>query len=309
MDTEITVTLEATLEKRGYRGRVVAIQHLHDLWEGIERHHRTGRIDEELYQERLAGFQFHPPESLPNARSVILLAYAQSQIRLTFRRNKHQIQALIPPTYFYSRQADKQAEETLIELLKSAGYRVVKTELPKKLLAVSSGLAQYGRNNISYIPGLGSFYRMAVFYSDVPCPQSEWQEPRMMDQCRNCTACLHHCPTGALTAERILIRGERCLTFHNYRPGHIPFPTWIDPSWHNCLIGCLLCQTSCPENTDFRDRIVDGEEFSSEETSLLLEGTLPAQLPAETVRKVEGIAHFIDRVPRNLKVLAERSAI
>lgn len=312
MDTEERVPIEAALveflEQRGYKGRVIALQGLPAVWEDIERHHRAGRIDEALYQERLTDFQHHPPDSLPNAKSVILVAYAQPQTRFTFAWNNHTIQTIIPPTYLYSRQADKQVEDTLMEFLQPEGYRVVKTVLPKKLLAVSSGLAQYGRNNISYIPGMGSFYRIAVFYSDVPCLKQSWQELQMMEPCQDCMDCLHQCPTGAITAERFLIRAERCLTFHNYRPGHIPFPAWIDPSWHTCLVGCLLCQTVCPKNAHVRDWIVEGEDFSFEETTLLLAGMSPAQLPAETARKVKGLERFMDRVPRNLKVLVERNA-
>ena len=174
------------------------------------------------------------------------------------------------------------------------------------MLAVSSGLARYGRNNITYIPRMGSFYRMTVFYSDVPCPQHEWHEIRMMERCQDCMACVRLCPTKALTEERFLIRGERCLTFHNYRPGHIPFPMWIDPTWHNCMIGCLRCQTCCPENKDFFNWIEDGAEFSSDETQLLLEASSLDQLPAKTMQKLEGMMHFVDRIPRNLKVLLEK---
>jgi hypothetical protein len=33
-----------------------------------------------------------------------------------------------------------------------------------------------------------------------------------------------------LSAERFLIRGERCLSYHNESPRDLPI--WIDPSWH-----------------------------------------------------------------------------
>ncbi|MCK5093868.1 MAG: hypothetical protein KAR18_04015 [Spirochaetes bacterium] len=52
-----------------------------------------------------------------------------------------------------------------------------------------------------------------------------------------------NCPTGAIDSNRLLIYGERCLTYFNERPG--VFPDWIEHSWHKCLVGCLECQRVC----------------------------------------------------------------
>ena len=94
----------------------------------------------------------------------------------------------------------------------------------------------------------------------------------MMDLCQKCTACLRHCPTGAITSERFLLRAERCITFHNEEPSDVPFPAWLDASWHNCLVGCLHCQSICPENKDYLAWVGEGAKFSAEETALLVEG-------------------------------------
>ena len=128
--------------------------------------------------------------------------------------------------------------------------------MPEKLLAVRSGLARYGKNNITYVPGMGSLHRLAVFVSDLPCVEDNWGEVKTLKTCDGCTACMDACPTGAIVSDRFLIHAERCITFHNERIEE--FPEWLDSSWHNCLVGCLRCQWVCPENRDVRQWVEDG---------------------------------------------------
>jgi epoxyqueuosine reductase len=299
-----TVELFSQLEERGYKGCIVSIQHLGDLQEEIEGHHRQGLFDEEFYQTWITRFAFSPPDSLPGARSLIVVAIPQPQIRVVFTWNAETRPLIIPPTYVGYEETNKQVEDSLAGILGPAGYRVAQATLPIKLLAVRSGLGAYGKNNICYVPGMGSFHQLAAFYSDLPCQEDNWQELQMMESCQNCSACLRNCPTGAGTSERFLLRAERCITFHNERGGDFPFPAWLDPSWHNCLIGCLDCQRVCPQNKDFLEWVEEGVEFSQEETALILEGVPLDQLPAATVRKLEQIdfTEFPDVLPRNLGV-------
>ncbi len=307
-DLKLKAKLFQQLEERGYRGRVVTIQRLHDLQEEIETRYREGLLNEAFFRKHLTGFVFSPPESLPEARSLIVVAVGQPQIRFTFTWNGKRIPLIVPPTYLYWRETDKQVEDILAEILEPEGYRVAQAVLPKKLLAVRGGLAAYGKNNIAYVAGMGSFHRLVVFYSDLPCQQDDWQEPRMMERCQSCSACLRNCPTGAISTERFLLRAERCITFHNEEPGDVPFPEWLDPSWHNCLVGCLYCQRVCPENREFLAWIEEGVEFSLEESLLLLEGVPLNQLSVATVKKLEqsDIVDLVDILPRNLKVFFER---
>jgi len=308
--------LFSQLEERGYKGRIVSVQHLGELQEGIEGHHRQGLFDEEFYQKWLTGFVFSPPDSLPGARSLIVVATPQPQFRVVFTWNGEKLPFLIPPTYVDYKETKERVKELLAGILGPAGYRVEQAKLPEKLLTVRSGLGAYGKNNICYVPGMGSFHEPVAFYSDLPCREDNWQELQMMERCQNCSACLRHCPTGAIpstplragTSERFLLHAERCITFHNEKPGNIPFPTWLDPSWHNCLVGCLHCQRVCPENKDFLERVEEGSEFSEEETALILEGVPFDQLPAETAALWErlGLSADYDIFPRNLSVLLRR---
>jgi len=91
-----------------------------------------------------------------------------------------------------------------------------------KFLAVRSGLARYGRNNITYVDGMGSLYRLSAFLSDLPYSGDCWTEPQMHDRCDDCSACIRACPTDAIPQHRFLLHSERCITFHNETRG--PFP-------------------------------------------------------------------------------------
>jgi epoxyqueuosine reductase len=95
--------------------------------------------------------------------------------------------------------------------------------------------------------------------------------------------------------------------FHNEKKGDVPFPSWVNPSWHNCLYGCFHCQRVCPENRNFLQWIGEREEFSEEETALLLKGVSCADLSAATLRKLErlDLVDSLDSFPRNLGVFFE----
>lgn len=300
--------LISQLEERGYRARVLPIHHLDDLREEIESRYRQRQFDERFYRENLTSFVFDPPDSLPTARYLIVIAVPRPQFRIVFNWRGKAVPVLVPSYYLRWRQAEKQLLDSLASILSPSGHQAVRAILPQKLLAARSGLGQYGKNNICYVPGMGSSHRLWAFYSDLPCQQDSWQEPQMLDRCQNCSACLRKCPTGAIAADRVLLHAERCITLHNEQPGDVPFPSWIEPHWHNCLMGCAHCQNVCPENKAFWQWIENGGEFSEEETTLLLEGVSLEQLPAETAEKLNqlDLADYAGLLPRNLRVLLDQ---
>lgn len=297
------------LAERGYQGRVVSIQRLRELQEEIEERYRQDLFDKEFYQERLASFDFQIPDSLPEAMSLIVVAVPRPQSQAVFTWNGKSRELILPPTYVAYEETRKRVEDLLAGILDPKGYRIARTKLPLKLLAVRSELGWYGRNNICYVPGMGSFLQLVAVYSDLPCEKDDWREAQMMESCQNCHACRQHCPTGAIPSDRFLLRAERCIVFHNEKPGDIPFPAWMNSSWHNCVVGCLHCQNVCPQNKDFLQWIEGKEEFSEEETALLLEGVPRDDLPAATVRKLEqlDLIGYLDSLRRNLGVFFKKS--
>jgi epoxyqueuosine reductase len=305
----MTRNLIRALGENGYRARVVKIERLDELRAEIEGRYAEGALDDGFYRNRLSGFVYAPPEDLPQAKSIIVVAAAQPHIRFVFTFNGKRVPLVVPPTYLHAGETDKQAGDTLAGILAPEGYRVVPATVPKKLLAVRSGLADYGKNNITYIYGTGSYHRLVVFYSDLPCERDEWRAPTMMEQCEDCVACVGACPTGAITAERFLIYVEKCITFYNEEPSDMSFPAWMNPSSHELLVGCLRCQRVCPENKEAVEWVEDAAEFTADETKLLLDGTPRERLPDTMVKKMEESDMFeiSDVFPRNLRVLLGRA--
>jgi epoxyqueuosine reductase len=134
---------------------------------------------------------------------------------------------------------------------------------------------------------MGSFLQLVGAFSDLPCDDDPWREPKMLDRCESCVACLRLCPTGAITSDRFLLHAEQCLTYHN--EASVDFPSWIDPSWHDCLIGCMRCQLACPENKTVQEWFEDRAEFSEQETALFLQRVPLDQLPPETAAKMRSL--------------------
>jgi len=78
----------------------------------------------------------------------------------------------------------------------------------------------------------------------------------------------------------------------------------MDTSWHNCIVGCMHCQRVCPQNKEVIQWTGEEEEFSEEETALLLEGVPHDKLAGTTLRKLErlSLVDYLDSLPRNLGV-------
>ena len=148
----------------------------------------------------------------------------QPQFRFILTWRSEPLPVTVPPTYLFNRETGTKIGELLARLLEPTGYHLATAILPEKLLAGSSGLAAYGKNNVTYVPGMGSFHRPTAFYTDLPCSDDPWRAPAMMDRCQKCTACLHACPSGAIVPDRFLVHAEWCITFHNEKPGRVPFP-------------------------------------------------------------------------------------
>ncbi len=301
---EMMQAFYSQLGEQGYKGEIVAIEHLPELSAEIETRWQRGEFTKDI-QEYLPPFPYHGPETLPDAKSIIIVAAPQPQFQVRFHINGSTFPVTIPPTYLL--YTDRQVSTLLDRLLTPEGYHFARAKLPQKLLAVRSGLAQYGKNNISYIPGMGSFYRLIVFYSDFPCVEDHWGEVQAMECCSTCSICSKSCPTGAIDPERFLLHAERCLTLKNESSGE--FPAWIESTSHNSLIGCMHCQSVCPANKDVVRHVEKREEFSHEETTLLVQGVSKTELPATTRQKLEHLdiieSNYFDVLSRNLTVLLE----
>lgn len=301
--------LHREFDDSGFKSSIIPIQCLSDLRFDLENLLGQGLLCRDFYDEIISRYGLHwnfePPADLPGAESIVIVAAPQPKVSVSFKFSGRTYSAVIPPTYIHD--SDEKAWDIVSLHSGNHGYGVCNAMLPEKLLAVHCGLAAYGRNNVTYTDDWGSFFRLKTFFSDIPCRSDNWQEVTMMECCHKCTACMNKCPTGAICEDRFLIRAEHCLTFFNEKSGD--FPAWIEPVWHNCLIGCMVCQDVCPANKGITRWVVPGGEFSEEETQMILEGFPMTKLHGVTTEKLKKLYMLddYDLLQRNLRVLMEKN--
>ena len=299
----------SNLRDNGFEGCIISIDHLHNLEKEFKDLYSKGTFDEEFYQDYLANYlSFTPPDTLPNIKSIIVVALPDPQYKFSFTWEGKLHSYIVPPTYLFWKEVNQKAEDIVSNVLISRGYHLDKLRLPLKHLAVRGGIGKYGRNNILYIKEKGSFHRLVGFYSDMPCTEVNWHELKTMEACEKCVACQSNCPTGAISDDRFIVHQERCLTYRNEQPNEVPFPEWIDPSSHNSLIGCMICQKVCPMNKKILDWVEKKAEFSEEETSLIINNTPFEQFPESLKPKFEqfDLVNLLEVLPRNLNILLNR---
>jgi len=297
--TTIGDTVFQKLEQSGLRARTVSITRLPLVQEAVARLIRQGMISETLHRDW--HFYLDSNKDLPAAKTIFIVAIPQPVARAWFEWHAISYPADFPPGYFV-RADESRAGEILGSVLKSAGYSVVKAHLPLKTLAVRSGLARYGRNNITYVPGVGSFHRLVAFYSDCPCDIDSWQEIGAMDACDSCSICRESCPAGSILNDRFLIRAQNCQTFGD---AERDASWWGGADRRNALVGCMVCQDACPANRLYLNKIADGPVFAAAETESILNGTPCGQLASTTQQKLDRLSEggIYPVLTRNLRAL------
>jgi len=176
----------------------------------------------------------------------------------------------IPTTYCHHDDIQAEVAVTLAASLAPAGLSAAPMRLPEKLLAVCAGVARYGRNNIAYVDGHGSFVELVTCVSDLAPGADPWAGPRSLPRCDSCEACRRPArpePSGTT--------GSCCTASavsHCTNESERPFPEWIDPPRHHCLVGCLRCQRCCPEDLAGRDEVAETAAFDERETALSCAG-------------------------------------
>lgn len=300
--------LQHQMQKNGCYARVVKLERIYELQTEFEELHKRGHIDENLYQWLNGFYRFTPPETEYDIASIIIIASASPQARVFFTWEGNSIPLTMPPTYLDFISKPKVIEKHLYESFSTTNVHfLMANNLPNKILAARSGLGAYGRNNLVYVPNLGSFILLSAFYSDLPVDEDDWSEIQFMKSCEGCYNCMMNCPTEAITKDRFTIEAEKCITYHNEMWGKPEFPDWIKPYAHNCIVGCMRCQNVCPLNREYNHKMVDTESFSEEETRLILEKKGIEDLPDSLTLKLEraNLNIHYPYLSRNLRVLLE----
>ena len=306
--------LERWAGDRGYRlawGNAAVVAEARDDFEEL---HADDALSEKLSKDYLSGFSYLETESLEEPRSVVIVAIPRPAHRLVFTLEKGTIITLLPPTYVeYNRLHDSTLQD-----LKASGvlgsHSAELLKAPLKSIAVRLGLASYGRNNIAYVDGIGSYFQLVGLITDAALPDVPAEDPPgegIRPECADCSLCAEACPTGAIHCRRRLIDHERCFTLLNESAE--PWPRWMKRllgkcfSRNDCLVGCLACQESCPINRGMLKTVTAGISFTPDETASLLGRRPDEKMDAERAIRLKlgriGMEHYFDQVSRNLKAI------
>jgi len=275
--------------------------------------HVKKEIDRFTYNEQLNGFQkwivndlykFDVPDIDFSANSILLIAIPHpfyAHVEFTYHSKKYCTSSPVMSDF-------ESTDKTLGTALRSGNYHKTPAwNLPLKRLAVHSGFATYGKNNICYIDGMGSSFSFSAYFTDLLCDDEYWTDVTTAPMCAECYNCLNDCPTGAIQTSRFLIDNERCLSYLNERAE--PFPEWLPKKVHHCVYDCLKCQISCPMNKGHVKHFVGPVQFTESETNDLLSG-IPFEDYSDSFKKKArylGFDQWLEGIARNIAVLIEVS--
>ena len=166
------------LAGKGWSARVVAAARLTDLRARVAAVLESGDLPDKAAARIADEVTFALPDGLEAARSVIVGAVARPLTQATLTVGGAERTVPVPPHYAGYFTVPDGLAEAAGAALAPFGHRAVRFEPPLKTLAAGAGLTRYGRNNIAYVPGLGSYLMLAACVSDAPPPDDAvWDEP------------------------------------------------------------------------------------------------------------------------------------
>lgn len=305
-------SIAQALDAAGLRYRLVSAGLIAEMARSLAQLCDRGIMPLEIAQEYSRSLAFVPPEGMAEVRSLVVVAAPSPPLKVAFALGDRQVEALIPPTYV-STETRTLTLDLLRGILEPGGYSIEKVSLPAKLLAVRIGLAEYGFNGLAYVEGLGSFARLDVYATDADLTDGAFPVgrdtseripvPTRTRKCVSCACCYHACPTGCISPSGDRIDPLRCLTYLNEHEGE--WPAWLQPGAHNCLVGCMVCQSGCRANEGLVPPAILIAMFDRTETETILKGLPEDELPQGLREKLESIdlVEYSTVLGRNLRAL------
>lgn len=260
------------LSDSDFQYRTISVDHLQDMQDYMDKLRSDGFFsDNKVFRRYVDTKSFKLPDNFQDAKYLIVMAVYIPLARVNVPYEGKTFSIFIPPNYYYPDFNDEQVQATVMkEIIGNNNRRIedVSTKVHLKHLAVHSGLARYGRNNICYVDGMGSMLSLYAYLTDHIFKEDHWTDIRMMDSCQNCQTCINECPTGAISESRFVISVDRCIPLYNEIGGELP--EWIPKDAYNALMGCMHCQLKCAANREVISNAVDFEDLSLSETYAIL---------------------------------------
>jgi len=303
----VTDAVRRWADRQGYLAAfapAVVLGYVDDRIDGLE---ASGAFAPGFAQANLQAFRGASTAAAGRFGTVVVLAVPRPAWVVRFATASGPVvDAIVPPTYVDYRPLFEEIRIGIVDALGGA-VAVETIAVPLKSLAAAIGLVSYGRNNLTYVPGYGSYVQLVAYALDAAPEHSlpEVEFERMLDRCATCRACVKACPTGAIDGDRFLLHADRCYTLAS--ESSQPLPLGMRPPSPDCLIGCLICQEVCPVNRGLLECRPSEVSFTREETDALLSpGDLPTGLQQERILAKFAALAITEGLPvlrRNLRQL------
>ena len=230
-------------------------------------------------------YSFEYPQEMQSIIFIAVTSPAYAEVVFQYKQKEYRVYTAI-----FNLRHTTRAYIDEIHAAYGEHYEEV-SRLPMKRMAARSGLAVYGRNNITYVEGFGSAVSYIAFYSSIPVSQGPWEEIKRGALCDNCKVCLTKCPTDAIIADRHLIDTDRCLGRMNTEG---KFAEWVPDEAHHTIFYCLKCQVHCPMNRGSYN-FYGTVSFDEAETERILKGMPFDDVDEATKAKIDLL--WLERSP------------
>lgn len=298
------VKFEKLFEENEIKHKIISTNHLKFVEDDINTKYKKGIINDKIFNYYLKSFDYEY-KNKDNQRAIIITAKPKTISVVFFHYKGRKLNAIIPPTYIYTKDW-----ELIYGILKQSFSYVEKVQLPLKLLAAYSGLSWYGKNNIAYFPGMGSFVRLDAFLVKYEGERDNWNKMRIMDECNQCNRCIENCPMHCISEQNFIIDAGKCITLYTYPEIEGNFKdNGIPENAINALIGCMRCQGVCPVNRSFLKNREIVESFNEEETQMILDNNFGSNQKLMIKLKKIDMDEYEQVLSRNLKALMIKNKI
>ena len=294
-----------------YKYKTVSVKHVEELKKWFDKLKKENKIGtNKTFRGYIEGFKFNPEEILQGAKSIIVISIPQKVSSIVFNHKGKKIEILIPTGYVDDGLKMEDAKKRIMkDIVKDSGKKLQEgVRLPIKTVAIRSGLADFGLNNISFVDEYGSFHMLLGFYTDKELPDN-WRPLNMLRLCKGCTICKDRCPTKCIRDDNFVINIDKCVTLYNEVTD--PMPDWVPAETHNALVGCMKCQDTCPANASRIKDIDKLAEITEKETEFLLSDKKDDKLHKQIAKKLVRFpsVNNLDYFRRNFKLVFKNARI
>ncbi|MFC1724397.1 4Fe-4S double cluster binding domain-containing protein [candidate division KSB1 bacterium] len=287
-----------------YKYSTVSVKHVKEIGRWFDKLKSEEKIGKnETFRSYIGAFKFDPEEILHGAKSLILVSNRQKISSVVFNYKGKKTEILIPTGYADDGLTFESVKARIMEdIIKDSAKKLQEqVHLPLKTMSVRSGLADYGKNNITFVDEFGSFHQLIGLYTDKEL-EDNWRPLNMLRLCKGCSICIKDCPTKCIREENFVIEVDKCLPLFNELPD--PFPEWLPSEVHHTLVGCLKCQYTCPANENRIKDIDKLADITEEETGFLLGESKNEKIHKQIAEKLKRFpsVNNLDYFRRNFKL-------